>query len=380
MSRCRRDGHQRRRGQQHVADRELRARSGRRCGPRTVTVTTAGGTTAPQGFTINCRRPTLTSVSPNQGIRGTTVAVTLTGTNFVVGATTVAVSRRRRDGHQRRRGQRDVADRQLRARSGRSRWCPHGDGHDGRRDERRANLHDQSAGAGSTTFNFTGVEQPFTVPAGVVSVTIVATGAEGGLGRARSTRGWPGRSDHGDRVRHARRVAHRACRWRRSDGLAFAAWLQRRRRKRRIGGGGGGASSVRDGATPLVVAAAAGAAVAVSRRDCRRRRGGAGGGLIAEAGRTVAGGGGGGGGGTQAAGGAGGARAARWHRRNRWRGGSGWNRWRPAGMSLVAAVVAGATSAAAVAGGLGRRRRRRRRGRLVVRCARRDGVVHERGQ
>ncbi len=35
--------------------------------------------------------PTLTSLSPNQGIRGTTVAVTLTGTNFVVGATTVTV-------------------------------------------------------------------------------------------------------------------------------------------------------------------------------------------------------------------------------------------------------------------------------------------------
>ena len=36
--------------------------------------------------------PTLTSVSPNQGMPGTTVAVTLTGTNFVVGATTVNVS------------------------------------------------------------------------------------------------------------------------------------------------------------------------------------------------------------------------------------------------------------------------------------------------
>ena len=35
--------------------------------------------------------PTLTSVAPNQGIRGTTVAVTLTGTNFVVGGTTVTV-------------------------------------------------------------------------------------------------------------------------------------------------------------------------------------------------------------------------------------------------------------------------------------------------
>src|SRR4051812_315111 len=36
--------------------------------------------------------PTLTTVSPNQGLRGSTVAVTLTGTNFVVGATTVTVS------------------------------------------------------------------------------------------------------------------------------------------------------------------------------------------------------------------------------------------------------------------------------------------------
>ena len=36
--------------------------------------------------------PTLTSLSPNQGIPGITVAVMLTGTNFVVGATTVNVS------------------------------------------------------------------------------------------------------------------------------------------------------------------------------------------------------------------------------------------------------------------------------------------------
>ena len=36
--------------------------------------------------------PTLTSLSPNQGARGTTVAVTLTGTNLVAGATTVSVS------------------------------------------------------------------------------------------------------------------------------------------------------------------------------------------------------------------------------------------------------------------------------------------------
>ena len=33
--------------------------------------------------------PTLTSVSPNQGIQGITAAVILTGTDFVAGATTV---------------------------------------------------------------------------------------------------------------------------------------------------------------------------------------------------------------------------------------------------------------------------------------------------
>ena len=61
-------------------------------GARTVTVATAGGTSGGQTFTINLPAPTLTSVSPNQGTLGTTVAVTLTGTNFVVGATTVNVS------------------------------------------------------------------------------------------------------------------------------------------------------------------------------------------------------------------------------------------------------------------------------------------------
>ncbi len=64
-------------------------------GARTVTVTTASGTSGPRIFTVNLPppgAPTLTSVTPNQGIQGTTVAVTLTGTNFVVGATTVAVS------------------------------------------------------------------------------------------------------------------------------------------------------------------------------------------------------------------------------------------------------------------------------------------------
>ena len=66
-------------------------------GAHTITVTTAAGTSAPQIFTVSAAppppAPTLTSVAPNRlrhpGHHG---AVTLTGTNFVVGATTVAVA------------------------------------------------------------------------------------------------------------------------------------------------------------------------------------------------------------------------------------------------------------------------------------------------
>ena len=64
-------------------------------GARSVTVTTAGGASGGQTFTINApvpSAPTLTSVVPNLGTQGATVAVTLTGTNFVVGTTTVNVS------------------------------------------------------------------------------------------------------------------------------------------------------------------------------------------------------------------------------------------------------------------------------------------------
>jgi hypothetical protein len=61
-------------------------------GDRTVTVTTVGGTSGTRTFTVNPPAPTLTSVSPTSGVQGTTVSVTLTGTNFISGATTVAVS------------------------------------------------------------------------------------------------------------------------------------------------------------------------------------------------------------------------------------------------------------------------------------------------
>ena len=66
--------------------------AGAEIGGREVTVTTASGTSASRTFTVNPQPPTLTSVAPSQGVRGTTVAVTLTGTNFLSGATTVAVS------------------------------------------------------------------------------------------------------------------------------------------------------------------------------------------------------------------------------------------------------------------------------------------------
>ncbi len=54
-------------------------------GPQNVTITTPGGTSAvnPQAvFTINAPAPTLTAINPNTGAQGTSVNVTLTGTNL----------------------------------------------------------------------------------------------------------------------------------------------------------------------------------------------------------------------------------------------------------------------------------------------------------
>ena len=117
-------------------------------GPRTVTVTTAIGTSGPRIFTISLPppgAPTLTSVTPNEGIQGTTVAVTLTGTNFVVGATTVTVAGGGVTvtnvvvGSATSLTANFVLDPAAADRS------PLGDGHDGRRDQWSTNLHDQSA-------------------------------------------------------------------------------------------------------------------------------------------------------------------------------------------------------------------------------------------
>ena len=87
----------------------------------------------------------------------------------------------RRDGHQRRGGQHDVADGQLCDWSGHGFRVPHGDVLDARRtsDPQTFTIN---VSTGSTTFNFTGSDQSFPVPAGVVDITILATGAPGGLG------------------------------------------------------------------------------------------------------------------------------------------------------------------------------------------------------
>jgi hypothetical protein len=66
-------------------------------GARNVTVTTDSGTSGPVQFTVTAEpvpAPTLTSITPASGLRGSSVTVTLTGTNFDArpGATSVAVN------------------------------------------------------------------------------------------------------------------------------------------------------------------------------------------------------------------------------------------------------------------------------------------------
>ena len=53
-------------------------------GAYNISVTTTGGTSNTAAFTVNGSNglPTLTSVTPSSGARGTSVNVTLTGTNF----------------------------------------------------------------------------------------------------------------------------------------------------------------------------------------------------------------------------------------------------------------------------------------------------------
>jgi len=62
---------------------------------RTITVTTTVGTSGGETFTVTApvlAVPTLTGFSPTQAVQGTIVPLLLTGTDFVIGATTVNVS------------------------------------------------------------------------------------------------------------------------------------------------------------------------------------------------------------------------------------------------------------------------------------------------
>jgi hypothetical protein len=279
-------------------------------GPRIVRVTTAGGTSTPQGFTINLPPPTLNSVSPNQGLRGETVAVTLTGTNFVAGATVVNVSGADATASNvvvvsptsltasvvidpaAAVGVRTITVTTAGGTSGSQPFT--------------INL----PAPGSATFTFTGGEQLFTVPAGVVAITIDATGAAGGKGGGADVdpRSMGGRTTATVSVVPGTLLTVRVG-GSGPDGRSpsTAGGFNGGGASAANGGGGGGASSVRDGSLPLVVAGGGG--VGGGSSDLLGGLGGAGGGLTGAAGGSAGPlGGGGGGGGTQAAGGGGGAR------------------------------------------------------------------------
>lgn len=61
-------------------------------GDDTLSVATPGGSSGGEVFTVRPRTPTLASIAPNTALDSTAVTVTLTGTNFISGATTIAVS------------------------------------------------------------------------------------------------------------------------------------------------------------------------------------------------------------------------------------------------------------------------------------------------
>lgn len=152
-------------------------------GARTVTVTTPAGTSGTHTFTVNAAAglPTLTAISPNRGSQGTTARVLLTGTNFVGGATTVAVSgigvtvsnvsvssatSLTADfvlGGTASTGPRGVTVTTAAGTSG-------------------ARTFTINQPSGSETFSYTGGTQIFLVPAGVTRLTVDAYGAQGGNG------------------------------------------------------------------------------------------------------------------------------------------------------------------------------------------------------
>ena len=282
-------------------------------GARTVTVTTAGGTSGGQAFTINAPAPvapTLTSVSPNQGTLGTTVAVTLTGTNFVVAATTVNVSGSGVTVNNVVVGSTTsltasfVLD-PAAALGARTVTVTTAGGTSG------GQTFTIIVSSGSQTFNFTGSPDTFKVPAGVVSITILATGAQGGLGFG----ALGGGGGLGGRTTATVAVTPGAVLTVLVGGVgpngapppsATAGGFNGGGGSAGDGGGGGGASSVRNGATSLVIVGGGGGGGGAGGATVGGGNGGAGGGLIADFGQSVAGGGGGGLGGRDNTGGLGG--------------------------------------------------------------------------
>ena len=157
-------------------------------GPHTVTVETKGGTSNGRPFTVNAtpppepEAPTLTDVSPDEGLPAETVAVTLTGTNFIVGGTKVIVA-----GGGVTVNNVDVdsstsltADFVLSSNGAatpgdRSVTVTTADGTSG-----AVTFTINAPESGSQTFGFTNGPVDFEVPAGVTTLIVTARGAQGG--------------------------------------------------------------------------------------------------------------------------------------------------------------------------------------------------------
>lgn len=150
-------------------------------GAHTVTVTTTSGTnpgSQSRTFTVVAPVPTLGSVSPISGLAGTTVAVTLAGTKFQPGATTVIVS------------DPAVAVTNVNVTSAYSLTADFVIAPNARpvNDTVRVSTVGGTSDArvfavaahGAQILTYTGGVQTFTVPAGYTSVTITALGAGGG--------------------------------------------------------------------------------------------------------------------------------------------------------------------------------------------------------
>ncbi len=268
-------------------------------GARAVTVTTAGGTSGAQPFTVNAPpAPTLTGVSPDSGLRGETIAVTLTGTNFIAGATTVAVAG----------GGVTVTNVVVGSSTSLSATFVLDLAADGPRSVTVTTAGGTSGpqpftirlpSSGIRVFAPTDGPQTFTVPAGVVSVLIETVGARGGGSNGANA----GRAVARVSVVPGTLLTVRVGGAGQADG---AGGFNGGGGSTGTGGsGGGGATSVHDGATPLVIAGGGGGGGVPSTGG--GGRGGLGGGLTAGDASTVIAGGRPGRGGGQLTGGAGGA-------------------------------------------------------------------------